>query len=274
MGKKLILLDLDGTALNDRKELTEGNRNAIEEAQALGHRAIVTTGRPLRSAVCQAERYALDGPGSLIVAYNGGIIYDPNQKEILYQSRISLDTVRKVFEKAAQIPVHIQTYRNERVLVDPRNEDDELRRYCRLIEMEYDVVPDIGLLKEEPSKMHSSVLEPSDRLTALRDWINETFPGELESFLSSPVFLEIVPHGVNKGLAVHKLAELLDWSLDDIIAVGDEANDVPMIREAGTGAAMANGIDAIKAEADYITEADNNHDGVAEVIRRFALKKQ
>ena len=273
MKRKLILLDLDGTALNDRKELTEGNRRAIEEALSFGHRVIVTTGRPLRSAKKQAERYALDGPGSLIVAYNGGIIYDPTEKKILYQSRISADTVRRVFRKARQIGVHVQTYRNEKVLVDPANDDAELRNYCRLIEMDYEVIPSIDGFTEEPAKMHSSVLEPTERLTEFRDWINRSFPEELDSFLSSPVFLEIVPHGVNKGLAVHKLAELLNWPAADIIAVGDEANDVPMIREAGLGAAMANGIAEIKAAADYITEADNNHDGVAEVIRRFALQQ-
>jgi len=269
MSKKLILLDLDGTALNDEKKLTDGNREAIVAALAGGHRIVVTTGRPLISALTQAKRLGLDGPGSFIVAYNGGVIYDAEKEEIIYQSRISLETVREVFAEAAQRGVHIQTYRNETVLTDPENDDDELRYYCRMIEMQYEIIPDIRELAEEPAKMHSSMLKNAERLIPFRDWINENYTGELDSFLSSPMFLEIVPKGVNKGLAVRKMSEILSWPVEDMIAVGDQANDIPMIREAGIGAAMINGIDAIKAEADYITEADNNHDGVAEVIRKF-----
>lgn len=271
MGKKLILLDLDGTALNDEKQLTDGNREAINEAILAGHRVVVTTGRPLKSALTQAKRYGLAGPGSFVVAYNGGIIYDAEQEKVIYQSRISLQTVREVFAQAARMGVHIQTYRNEKVLVDPANDDDELRYYCRTIEMEHEIIPDIALLAEEPSKMHSSMLKNAEKLVPFRDWINENYDGELDSFLSSPMFLEIVPCGVNKGLAVHKMSELLSWPVEDMIAVGDQANDIPMIREAGVGAAMINGIDAAKEAADYVTEADNNHDGVAEVIRRFAI---
>ena len=273
MGKKLILLDMDGTALNDQKQLTQENREAIDSAMKNGHKIVVTTGRPLRSAKLLANRYGLDGPGNYVVAYNGGIIYDAGKEEIIFQSRIALDIVRKVFEKAREMGVHIQTYRNEKVLVDFPNEDAELRSYCRKIEMEYEVVKSIDDLDEEPAKMHSSLLEHSERLIPFRDWINSTFPEELDSFLSSPIYLEIVPHGVNKGLAVHKMSEILDWPVEDIIAVGDEANDIPMIREAGTGAAMANGIDAIKEAADYVTENDNNHSGVAEVIRKFVLNE-
>ncbi len=271
MGKKLILLDLDGTALNDQKQLTDGNREAINAALAAGHKVVVTTGRPFRSARAQAERYGLAERGNFIVSYNGGKIYDIAKEEFIFQSGISLKTVRETFAKAAEMGVHIQTYRNEKVLVDPRNVDEELLNYCKKIEMEYEVVPDIADLDEEPSKMHSSMLRNAEKLIPFRDWINETFTGEIHSFLSSPIYLEIVPCGVDKGLAVHKMAEVLDWPIEDIIAVGDQANDVPMIREAGIGAAMINGIDEIKAAADYITTADNNHDGVAEVIRKFAL---
>ena len=75
MGKKLIFLDLDGTALTDDKKLSAGNRKAIDEAMAAGHKIVVTTGRPLASARKQAERHGLAGPGSYIVAFNGGLIY-------------------------------------------------------------------------------------------------------------------------------------------------------------------------------------------------------
>jgi len=283
MGKKLIFLDLDGTALTDDKKLPSGNRKAIDEAMAAGHKIVVTTGRPLASARKQALRHGLAGPGSYIVAYNGGLIYDAEHEKVIFQQTIDLETVRAVFAEAARRGVHIQAYRGDKVLVDPRNEDAELRSYCSLIEIDYEVIPDIAQLTDEPVKLHSSTLalqpggsdseavEPDAGLVALRDWINTEYPEKLDAFLSAPVYLEIVSHGMNKGIAVHKMAELLDCPIEDTIAIGDEANDIPMIREAGIGAAMCNGLAEAKDAADYVTEADNNHNGVAEVIRKFVL---
>ena len=283
MGKKLIFLDLDGTALTDDKKLPAGNRKAIDEAMAAGHKIVVTTGRPLASARKQAERHGLAGPGSYIVAFNGGLIYDVEHEKTIFRQTIDLETVREVFAEAARRGVHIQAYRGDKVLVDPQNDDAELQSYCSLIEIDYEVIPDIAELRDEPVKMHSSMLalQPGGRdseavaaepgLVELRDWINEMYPEKLDAFLSAPVYLEIVSHGMNKGIAVHKMAELLDYPISDTIAIGDEANDIPMIREAGIGAAMCNGLADAKAAADYVTMADNNHDGVAEVLRKFVL---
>ncbi|MBQ9322451.1 MAG: HAD family hydrolase [Eubacterium sp.] len=283
MGKKLIFLDLDGTALTDDKKLPAGNRKAIDEAMAAGHKIVVTTGRPLASARKQAERHGLAGLGSYIVAFNGGLIYDVEHEKTIFRQTIDLETVREVFAEAARRGVHIQAYRGDKVLVDPQNDDAELQSYCSLIEIDYEVIPDIAELRDEPVKMHSSMLalQPGGRdseavaaepgLVELRDWINEMYPEKLDAFLSAPVYLEIVSHGMNKGIAVHKMAELLDYPISDTIAIGDEANDIPMIREAGIGAAMCNGLADAKAAADYVTIADNNHDGVAEVLRKFVL---
>ena len=75
--------------------------------------------------------------------------------------------------------------------------------------------------------------------------------------------------GVSKGDAVRRLAALLGVPIERTIAVGDQENDLPMIRAAGIGCAMANATDALKAEADYVTERDADHSGVAEIIKKF-----
>ena len=94
---------------------------------------------------------------------------------------------------------------------------------------------------------------------------------QVDCFYSSAFFLEAVAAGVNKGSAVERLCRMLDVPLSEAAAAGDEANDVSMIRAAGVGAAMSNAVPAAKEAADYVTERDNNHDGVAEIIRRFLL---
>ena len=93
----------------------------------------------------------------------------------------------------------------------------------------------------------------------------------LNSFFSCKEYIEIIPKTCGKGLALLRLAEILEIPVEDTIGVGDEANDLTMVEAAGLGVCMANGIPEVKAAADYITERDNNHDGVAEVIEKFVL---
>ena len=93
----------------------------------------------------------------------------------------------------------------------------------------------------------------------------------LNSFFSCKEYIEIIPKTCGKGLALRRLAEILEIPVEDTIGVGDEANDLTMVEAAGLGVCMANGIPEVKAAADYITERDNNHDGVAEVLEKFVL---
>ena len=83
--------------------------------------------------------------------------------------------------------------------------------------------------------------------------------------------MEYIKKGTGKGDGVKKLASILGIDISDIICVGDERNDISMVTVAGVGVAMANARPELKAVADYVTENDNNHDGIAEVIRKFVL---
>ena len=95
------------------------------------------------------------------------------------------------------------------------------------------------------------------------------FAGKVDTFFSNPTYLEVVPKGMNKGEAVKMLCRMLNVPIENAVSVGDAANDLSMIQMAGTSVAMANGTDEVKAVADYITQRDNNHDGIAEVVEKF-----
>ncbi len=92
-----------------------------------------------------------------------------------------------------------------------------------------------------------------------------------EHFFSGQYYYEFCGQGQNKGQCLRLLSEKLGVPIAETVAVGDEENDVFMIREAAVGVAMCNARAEIRAEADHITEQDNNHDGVAEVIYKFIL---
>ena len=272
MEEKILFLDLDGTLLNDHKEITEGNRRAINQALARGHRVVITTGRPLKSAILQAENLGMTGKGCYLIAFNGGILYDCFRQEQLSHQALSIETACQVVDEANRRGLHIQTYDDRDVLVEPRCDTAVVRRYCGRILMEHRVVPSLpeALTKPTP-KILAINLNQREPLIRLAETLNTELPDLIDCFFSSIDYLEIVPKGLNKGNAVRNMCRMLGIDLADTIAVGDEENDLTMIEAAGVGVAMANGIPAAKALADYVTTRDNNHDGIAEVVEKFML---
>ena len=272
MEKKLLFLDLDGTLLNDKKEITPGNRAALEQALEKGHGVVIATGRPLQGAVDQARTLGLDQPGCYLIAYNGTVIFDWKTRQELFRRDLDPETVYAVFDRAKEQRIHIQTYDARDVLVEKLCDDENIRRYCRETNTTFRVLEDIRTgLQIRPVKMLMSDYESKESLLEMEDWIRSHMADRADCFFSCETYLEVVPRGINKGEAVKLLCAALEVPLHNAVAVGDAANDIPMIAAAGVGVAMANGTDAVKAVADYVTVRDNNLDGVAEVVERFFL---
>jgi len=270
MKKKLLFMDLDGTLLNDRKEITPGNRLALEQALQRGHGVIITTGRPLKSAMDQARKLELDKPGCLLIAYNGAVIYDWEKQEQIFARTLDRETVNRVFAKVNPMGIHLQTYDTWTVLVEKRCDDAAVRRYCDLIHMDFQIIDDVRTdLREEPVKVLVIDFEEKSGLLQVAAWLKENMSDIVDCFFSCDQYLEVVPKGMHKGDAVVRLCRMMDIPIENAVAVGDAANDLTMIAMAGTGVAMANGTEEVKAVADYITSRDNNHDGIAEVVERF-----
>lgn len=272
MEKKLLFLDLDGTLLDDRKQITPGNREALEKALNKGHGVVIATGRPLQGAVEQARVLGLDQPGCYLIAYNGAVIFDWNTEKELFRRDLDPETVYRVFDRAKKQKIHIQTYDAQSVLVEKLCDDENIRRYCRETNTKFRVMEDVRKdLQERPVKMLMSDYESKAPLLEMEQWMKENMGTEADCFFSCETYLEVVPLGMNKGEAVKMLCALLEVPIENAVAVGDAANDIPMIRAAGLGVAMANGTEEVKAAADYVTHLDNNRDGVAEVVNVFLL---
>ena len=100
MEKKALFLDLDGTLLNDQKQITGKNRAAIEAALAQGHHIIIATGRPLVSAAEQAQMLGLTGKGCYLIAFNGCVLYDIAENEVIFHSTLPMELLYEIFEEA------------------------------------------------------------------------------------------------------------------------------------------------------------------------------
>ena len=269
---KLLFTDLDGTLLTDDKQISPANYAALKKALHGGHKVVIATGRPLCSAKVQAQRLGLDGPGCFIIAYNGAQVYDCGADKLVYELPLPLEALYALTEECNRRGVYIQTYDETHVLVEPHNAGPVADRYCAPIHMGWRAVNSFRRdVTAAPAKVLVIDYQGREKTEAVEQWIHEHLSDQVECFFSSPHYLEVVHKGMDKGRAVIAMCERLGVPVADSVAVGDEANDVSMIAAAGVGVAMANGIPAAKAAADYVTERDNNHDGMVEVVERFVL---
>lgn len=272
MSGQILFTDLDGTLLNDQKEITPGNRRAMDAALARGKRIVVTSGRPLVSSLEQARRLELAGPGCFVIAYNGAVIYDCTSGEVVSRRPLAEEDLYAVFDEGRRCGAYMQTYDQEEVVIEAYCNPAVAQWYSSQIGMTFRTVDDIRRdLTEVPVKALVVDRENTGILEEMERWIRAHLTGRVDCFRSSPHFLEMVTAGVSKGWAVEELCRRLNIPVAASVAAGDEANDISMLRAAGVGAAMCNGIPAAREAADYVTRQDNNHDGVAEIIERFLL---
>ena len=280
---KLLFTDLDGTLLDDAKNISETDMASIHAMIAAGHKFVMTTGRPLTSVKRIAEKYGFLKPGYFLVSFNGGLIYDCGSGNSILTRRISVDQVKFIMDEAHKRGMHAHTYAGD--LVVSEYETEQLKTYCRLMQMDYVVVDDIREYYGEQQKENGpinvvvkppikvNVITPFEHssLVDFRAEMRTVTAGKLFDVFSKPEMLEFSHMLSNKGEAVRFMADFYHESIENTVAVGDEENDCPMIEAAGVGVAMANASPVVKSVADYVTTRDNNHSGVAEVIEKFVL---
>lgn len=268
---RILFTDIDGTLLSDDMTVSVKNKKAIEKALGHGHYVVAATGRPIKSGKAVVEKLGLTMPGCYMIAFNGSVLYDCHADRILHEETIPLPYVQRLLEEAGKAGVYIQTYDRTDVLAEKKTK--ELEYYSGRTGMSYRLVPNLKEnLEREPCKALLIHLESRQVLEDFQK-ANEYWTKDiLNSFFSSSTYLEYCPLGVNKGSAIRRLCSILDIPMEHTIAVGDEWNDISMIEAAHIGVAVKNAVPAAKEAADYVTERDNNHDAVAEVIEKFMFR--
>ncbi len=279
---KILFTDLDGTLLTNEKIISPKTRQMLLDMLEAGHHFVLASGRPLKSIQMVLEASGLLEDlmkirenkmtgGIYITAYNGAIIYDCVEDKILQEYKVSLNIAQEMFDRSIKKNIHIHTYA-ENIIVSIA-EDAELDFYRKNIVLPYIVETDLSkTVKESVYKLITIELEDKTRLEAFRNEIeNSELGNELNCTFSNSKYLEFYSKRAGKGNALINLCNLLNVQISNSVAAGDEENDREMIMAAGVGAVMANGNEALKADADYVTRNDNNNDAIAEVIESFFM---
>lgn len=269
---RILFTDLDGTLLNDAKEVTPGNQAAIDEALKKGHKIVVTTGRPLASARVGAANAGLVKEGCYVICFNGGMIYDPYHEKIVYGKTFSKETAVEIIKEAVKRNLHIQGYADTHIVA--LKENVELETYGKLNRLSYEIVNSAEeMVPCDPYKLIAICSDDKGKNDRFQEEVLQSRSEIVDSFFSNDAYLEIVPKGVSKGEAVRWFCDYMNIPIENSVAAGDAQNDVEMLKAAHVGAVMCNAFPGIAEYGNYITEHDNNHDGVAEIIRKFILKE-
>lgn len=268
MTYKAIVLDLDGTLTNSKKEITPKTREALLCAQRRGMRVILASGRPTFGIRPLADELQIGRHGGYVMAYNGGCVTRWDTRSVVFNQTLSADLV-PVLYRAAKDGSHtfeILTYQGEGIAAtDISNE--YVRQEAFINKMPLTLYDDFVCQVQHPINKCLIVGAPTP-LAQLEQRLAQQLHGQCSVYRSADFFLECVPCGIDKAASLARLLPTLGLTREEIIAVGDGHNDLSMIEYAGLGVAMANAAADTKAKADYIT-LSNEEDGVAHVLREF-----
>ena len=269
MKYKLLVLDVDGTLLNDEREISKRTLAALLKVQQMGVRIVLASGRPTYGLMPLAKTLELGNYGGFVLSYNGCQIIKAQNGEILFERRINPEMLPYLEKKARKNGFAIFTYHDDTLITDsPDNEyikNEALLYNLKIIrEDEFSTAIDFA-----PCKC-MLVSDKEKALIGLEQHWEKRLAGTLDAFRSEPYFLEVVPCGVNKANTLGALLEHLGVTREEVIAVGDGVCDVTMLQLAGMGVAMGHSQDSVKVCADYVT-ASNEEDGVALAVEKLIL---
>ncbi|SET14767.1 hypothetical protein SAMN05216389_10646 [Oceanobacillus limi] len=264
----LIALDLDGTLLSDKKEISEKNKQILHQAMKQGHIVVIATGRPHRASIQYYHELGLKTP---MVNFNGALIHHPTDKKWdALHSPMPKRTALAVVEACYELDVN-------NVLAEVRD-DVFLDRYDQeIIDLFQHVGNEespftIGSLKSHLTEDPTSLLihPKEDHITELRNHLTDYHAEFIEhrKWGAPWNIIEIVKKGMSKAVGLQKISQYYHIPKERIIAFGDEDNDLEMLEYAGVGVAMGNAIDELKSVANHETET-NEQNGVGTFIEEY-----
>lgn len=268
MAYRMIVLDLDGTLTNSKKEITKRTKEALFEAQRRGIKVVLASGRPTYGIVPLSEELELERYGSYILSFNGAQIRDEKTKEIIFRQTLPEQTIGQLIDLAEEHKVDFLTYENENIITN-----NSKNQYVG-VEAKINQMPVVEI---ENMRQHITFPIPKilmvghgEYMAMVEPKIQSVMNETLSVYRSEPFFLEVMPKGIDKAASLERLLAHTGIKREEMIACGDGFNDLSMIQFAGLGVAMKNAQEVVKQHADYITDS-NDEDGVAKVVEKFLL---
>ena len=273
--KGIIALDLDGTLLDSNKGLSQTNRDTLAKAAAEGWAIVPTTGRfygaiPKIVRELPFVRYA--------ITINGAEVADLTNGEVVYKAEMPYQQVLEIMKFLDNYPLIYDSYQGGQAFmtaamkeqIDEMTDDVHYRKMLKELRQPVDDLKTFIAERKQDIQKTQFVTYDAEIHRQLTEILSQKF-SDIVLTSTAKNNIEINNTKANKGQALWALADYLGVPRENTISFGDALNDMAMIKAAGTGVAMANACEEIKAVADFIT-LSNDEDGVAYGIKKFCLK--
>ncbi|MDR1723651.1 MAG: Cof-type HAD-IIB family hydrolase [Tannerella sp.] len=268
MEYKLIVLDVDGTLLNNDDIITARTRTTLIKAQQMGVKIVLATGRPIFGVMPLSRELEMDKYGGFVLSYNGGQIINVQSGELMFEKRINPSMLPYLERKAIKNNFAIFTYKDDTIITNDAS-NVHIIREAELNSMRLTEVTNFAeSIDFAPYKC--MLVGDEEALIDLESHWKRRLAGELDVFRSEEFFLEVVPPFIDKANTLSVLLEKLSIDPANVIAIGDGVCDVSMLQFVGTGIAMGNARESVKACADHVT-LSNEEDGVAIAIEKVVI---
>ncbi|WP_297819477.1 Cof-type HAD-IIB family hydrolase [uncultured Lactobacillus sp.] len=267
---KLVALDTDGTLLNSQNKILDSTKEVIKKALAQGVKIVLCSGRPFAGLEPYMRKLGITAKDQYVVTLNGAITRNAEGK-LLTQDLVTNDQYRRLtkFAKEEKVPFNI---------VDPDSRIITCDRDVDYFELLHAWENTAGMLIRQPDDFPKSFevskgcfVGEADLLDKVEPKLHQKFGGELYIVRADDHFLEVLNPKVNKGNGLVELGQKIGISPDEMMAVGDERNDISMFKVASVSVVMGNGSDQAKRYADYVT-GSNDEDGIKQAFEKYVLK--
>lgn len=266
---KLIAIDIDGTLLNEENILAQETIDAVTEARKQGIKVVLCTGRPLTGVKPYLKALNISGKDEYAITFNGAQVQDADANiiekfDLDHQDFVELEKLSHELNTNFQIETTDFIYSTNRDISPYSVMESYLVNMPIKVRTPEEITEDIEIVK-------AMLIADPDVVAKAIPAVPERFLDHLSMVRSEPVFIEFMNQKASKGAALSKLASRLGFTADNVMAIGDQGNDISMVTYAGLGVAMGNAADDLKAVANKETKT-NKENGVAYAIRNFALK--
>jgi Cof subfamily protein (haloacid dehalogenase superfamily) len=257
---KLVATDIDGTIFIPEKEFTQAVKDCISKLNNSGIKVVLVTGRMNAAASKIAQDLGLNTP---VVSYQGGLVVENGKK--LYERYLSAEQTERVLEWARKENIHINLYNDD--ILYSESECYEVQRYCNNLHTEHTVKKFSEIKKDKINKLLAIDYFNPDRISRYEKELHEAFP-DLYIVKSTPYFLEFSNPEASKKCAVEFLQNYWGLKKEEILTIGDQNNDIALLKAGGLKIAMGNATDELKEIADYVTDSVYE-DGFVKAIEKF-----
>jgi len=261
---KLIALDIDGTLYNSQGEVSALTRFALKKAHEKGIKLMLASGRSIHGLKQLAQRNGLPLDNMIYLGFNGACVAEGEKSEIVFEFPLELDLAKRLIKQLKKYPVTILLpHRHELWVDDPKGHLVEFECETECLTMK--VIDDLINIDFEPNKVVISC--NPEYLKPIQIEMDDLFRNEANVVISGPFYLDFTGKDIDKGASLKRYCELKGIDASEVIAFGDNYNDVTMIEFAGMGVAMGNAIPNLKSIANVVTTT-NDEDGIALILKK------